>query len=149
MKRGPTPDEVAILQIAYEQAIYEVYLNRKTIQFRISDRCLAIDSLISQHGVDSWALITAYNPYSQCLSERNNQQRHQKLIEQIEGLQLAYLDAAGKDPGEIWQPELSLFILGISRDIAIAIGRKFQQNAIVYGQIQQPVELIWTDSESS
>ena len=72
--------EAIALQTAYEQAIYEVYTECQTIQFRIGDRCLKIDSLLDRQNYRTWALITAYNPYSQCLSETENQQRYCKLI---------------------------------------------------------------------
>ena len=143
MNQRLTPKKIAALQTAYKQAIYEVYADGETIQFHIGDRCQRIDSLLSQRDCSTWALITGYNPYSQCLPERENQQRHQRLIEHLQGLRLVCFDAVGKDPNRIWQPELSLFILGISRDIAIAIGKKFQQNAIVCGVKQESAELIW------
>ena len=138
-----------LLQLAYERAIYEVYLDRETVRFQIGDCIQPLDLLLGQQDCNTWSLITAYNPCSQCLSATVNQQRHQQLAERVKNLRLAHLDAAGTDPDGIWQPELSLLVLGIERETAIALGRTFQQNAIVCGAIRQPAELVWLDSKST
>ena len=139
-----TKAEIASLQTAYEQAVYEVYNGKNTIEFSIGEYCPELDRIIFTE-YSSWALITAYNPYSQCLSEAENRQRHQKLLDYLSNLQLTSLAAVGKDRKNIWIPEQSLVILGLNRQSAIAIGRKFQQNAIVYGELHQPVELLWVN----
>ena len=131
------------LQAAYEQAIYEVYSGVEEIRVRIGQCCPQLDTLTIQKGVNSWALVTAYNPHSQCLSASENQQRHQQLIEYLQELKLSYLPAVGKDAKGIWTPEVSLCIFDLELEQAIAIGQKFSQNAIVYGELNEPVELVW------
>jgi hypothetical protein len=91
----------------------------------------------------TWALITAANPYSQPLSARENQRRDRRLSKHLRGLQLPLIPAMGKDPTGVWTPEPSWLILGITRPKAIAIGQKFEQNAIVYGELNQAAELQW------
>jgi len=136
--------ETAALKIAYEQAIYEVYYGQATIPIKIGESCPVLDSLIAQGDrLPSWTLITASNPYSQILSELENQQRHHLLIEHLRKLQLLTFPAVGKDKEEVWIPETSLLILGIELIEAIAIGQRFEQNAIVYGELNQPAELQW------
>ena len=143
--------EIAALTIAHEQAIYEVYDGQETIQINIGQNCPPLDSLIAQSDYaprsltdrPTWALITAANPYSQPLSERENQRRYQRLSKHLKGLQLPLIPAVGKDQTGVWTPELSWLILGITRPKAIAIGRKFEQNAIVYGELNQAAELQW------
>ncbi len=49
----------------------------------------------------------------------------------------------GADPS--WTSERSLLILSITKDEAIEIGKKYKQNAIVFGIIYQPAELIIMD----
>lgn len=141
-RQNYTIDEIAALQTAYEQAIYEVYNEGETIRLRIGDCCRKLDALMIRHNSNSYALITAYNPYSQCLSAHENQQRHQRLIEHLQQLQLTYLPAVGKDIYGIWTPEQSLCVFGDELQ-AIAIGQKFAQNAIVYGELNKPARLIW------
>jgi hypothetical protein len=131
------------LKMAYEQAIYEVYHGQETIVIHIGEYCRALDHLIAKCDCSAWALITAANPYSQLLSQLENQRRHQKLIEHLHEQSWSLLDALGKDRTGVWTPEPSLLILGIDRFQAIALGRKFEQNAIVYGELNQPAELQW------
>ncbi|PSB11125.1 hypothetical protein C7B62_06760 [Pleurocapsa sp. CCALA 161] len=141
----------AALQTAYEQAIYEVYYGQETIKIYIGEYCRPLDYLIAKCDYaprsltnrPTWALITAANPYSKPLSELENQQRQQKLIEYLQELPWSWLDAVGKDRTGVWTPEPSLLILGIDRFEAIAIGQKFEQNALVYGELNQPAELQW------
>ena len=143
-----TKAEIASLQTAYEQAVYEVYDGKNTIELSIGEHCPELDRIIPTE-YSSWALITAYNPYSQYLSEGENRQRHQKLLDRLSDLQLTSLAAVGKDRKNIWTAEPSLLIFGLNRHDAIAIGREFQQNAIVYGELHQPVELLWIDYKKS
>jgi hypothetical protein len=160
-------DSKAHYQQAYEQAIYEVYNGQETIRVKIGEYCPPLDSLIVQGDYPkglltlknapadkdtasrsltvrhSWAIITASNPYSQILAELENQQRHHKLMKHLQELQLPWLESIGRDQTGIWTPEQSFWILGIKRFEAIAIGRQFEQNAIVYGELHQPAELQW------
>lgn len=141
----------AALKTAYEQAIYEVYYDRETIEICIGECCKPLDSLIAKcdRGAfpkgnrPAWALITAANPYSKPLSDLENQQRQQKLIEHLQESPWSWLEALGRDRAGVWTPEPSLLILGIDRFEAIAVGRKFEQNAIIYGELNQPAELQW------
>jgi hypothetical protein len=146
----------------YEQAIYEVYLGQDRIQIQIDKYCPSLDLLIVQFvqgnypkevtfcsalhspsDCQSWAIITAYNPHSQIFAKLENQQRHQQLMEHLLKLKLPWLKALSRDQMGFWTPEPGFWIYGIERDKAIAIGRQFEQNAIVYGEIDQPAELQW------
>ena len=142
-----TQAKIASLQTAYEEAVYEVYNGEDTIELSVGKYCPELDRIFPAEDCPGWALITACNPYSRCLSEAENRQRHQKLLEYLSGLQYTSLAAVGKDKNNVWTPEQSLLIFWLNRPQAIAIGRQFQQNAIVYGELHQPVELLWVKSE--
>ncbi|MEL6496379.1 MAG: DUF3293 domain-containing protein [Cyanobacteria bacterium J06623_7] len=140
-----TSTEKAIWQTVYEQALYEVYSEEQTIQLAIGQNSPALDRLIAIAACSCWALITAYNPRSQCLSEAVNQQHQYELQEYLLRRSLISLPAIGKDPKGVWMPEPSRLILGIESTQTTSIGRRFQQNAIVYGEIGQPAKLLWID----
>lgn len=135
--------EIASLQTAYQQAIYEVYYDREKIQLRIGKNNPQLERLLKDCHCTTWALITAFNPYSQCLSEIENLQRHQSLIEYLQPLQFTMFDALGKDDNGDWIPEKSIIIVGINLTQAREIGLRFEQNAIVYGELGKPPELQW------
>ncbi|MEL6927884.1 MAG: DUF3293 domain-containing protein [Cyanobacteria bacterium J06600_6] len=141
-----TADEIAALQTVYEQAIYEVYNGEETIPLHIGSCCPRLDELIVQespHNCNYWALVTAHNPRSQSLSTNENQERHYRLVKHLQELKLPYLPGVGKDASGIWTPEASLCILGIELNQAISIGERFNQNAIVYGELNRPIRLQW------
>ena len=138
-----TEKEIADLQEAYQDAVYKVYYDHETIQLSIGQYNRRLDLVLEKYECTTWALMTAFNPYSQCLSAIENQQRHQDLFELVRSLGLIMFDAVGKDKDGVWTPEKSLFILNIERDQAIAIGQKLQQNAIVFGELKDAPRLVW------
>ncbi|MDJ0594896.1 MAG: DUF3293 domain-containing protein [Pleurocapsa sp. MO_226.B13] len=138
-----TEAEITSLQTAYQKAIYEVYYGKETIKLEIGKYNPRLGRLLEESNCTSWALITAFNPYSQPRSPTENQQRHQSLIEHLQSLPFILIDALGKDPNGDWTPETSVLIVGIKLIQAKEIGRKFAQNAIVYGELGKPPELQW------
>ena len=51
----------------------------------------------------------------------------------------------GEDP--TWEPELSMLTIGISMEDASVLGKKFEQNAIVYGEINNTPRLLILNEE--
>lgn len=135
--------KIASLHIAYRQAVYEIYRDRQIIKLYIGKYNLQLEHLLNNYNAKTWSLITAFNPYSQCLSQAENLQRHQELIEYLQPLPFTIFDACGKDKRGDWIPEQSLFIMGINFRQAREIGRKFEQNAIVCGKLGKPAQLQW------
>ena len=138
-----TPSNLAILDEAYQQTLYEVFTEAGTIQLHVNRRNLEIDQLLQQSQAVTWALITAYNPYSQLLDSHENHRRNQTLLDVLKPMGKPIRHAVGWDKSDQWPPEESLFIIGITRADAIAIGQQFSQNAILYGELGQAIELLW------
>ena len=69
-------------------------------------------------------------------SETNNYLRKFKITRLSKG--------EGRDPNNEWIPEQSFLVVGISRKKAIELAVKFGQRAIIYGETNQPGELIET-----
>ncbi len=126
--------------------LIEAYKNTKYIVFNLNltiviDKSnLDINKLLVKHNTKEWSFITAYNPYSRVLTNEENRIRHNELIEMTENYVTFEGHGVGQDP--IWEPELSLFIIGISKEDASLIGKRFEQNAIAYGVINKPPELL-------
>ena len=137
--------ELAKLDRAYRSAIYQVYTKEKTIQLSIAQPNQILDLLLSQENRFTWAFVTAHNPHSQCLSVAENHQRHQSLIRFLATQDVIIFDGVGKDKDGFWTPETSILILGINLEDAISLGRKFQQNAIVYGELGKISQLLWIE----
>lgn len=81
----------------------------------------------------TFCFITAFNPYSKGLSAKENAQRNLQLVQDLGGY--TYFHGYGQDKEEKWQAEDSFFVLGITKEIAIQLGNKYQQNAILFGEI--------------
>ena len=88
--------------------------------------------LFQTHRVSQAVFITAWNPCSQATDGKVNQAAQealkQRLLTQADCLYLAEGVAQQGD----WPPEPSFLALGIDRPTAIALGREFGQNAIVW-----------------
>ena len=138
-----TQTALAALEAAYQQTLYEVFRDKKIIQLRVSVKSTALDQLLRQYQQTTWALITAWNPYSQPLSELENRTRNRILAADLKKLDLPLLNAVGRDESDQWPAEESLFVVGINRLDAVCMGQKFSQNAILYGEIAKPPALLW------
>lgn len=123
---------------AYQNTKYKLFEPALTIE--IGKLNHEIDVLLQNNNTNEWAFITAFNPYSKVVSDEENKFRHDELKELTKSYMTFEGHGVGEDPS--WEPELSLFIIGISENDAVKIGNKFEQNAIVYGHINQAPQLL-------
>lgn len=137
------PEQFLALDLAYQQTIYEVFSGSQVIHLQVNVKNPQLDRLLSQHQENSWALITAHNPFSQLLAADENKRRNQSLSLALEQRKFSALAGLGRDADGHWPPEASYFVLGISQEEAMEVGRLFCQNALLYGEQQQAPELVW------
>jgi hypothetical protein len=119
------------LVAAYQRTDYVVFEEERETVLRIGTANAEIDLLLSRHGAERAAMITAWNPESVVLSADENELRDAALWQCIADHVLFALPAEGRDPTGQWTPEQSCLILDVTRDLAMEIGRQFGQNAIV------------------
>lgn len=84
--------------------------------------------------------LTACNPRSQSLSPKENEQRLDRLRQQVREHGGEYLEGAGHVPGEKWR-EPSLLVRGIGEVALDALVREHEQNAILIVPASGPVVL--------
>ncbi|MGK0390157.1 MAG: hypothetical protein ACI94Y_002908 [Maribacter sp.] len=94
---------------------------------------------LEKNKYQSWGFITAWNPYSQEKSLEENNHQNLLLEKEIIGHSFDYFPAEGR-LGE-WL-EKSFFVLGISREEVVLLGKKFGQNAVLFGNLEE-VELVF------
>lgn len=129
-----------------DEQLHQAYLNTNytvfnpSITIKIGENNAELDRLLLSNNATEWAYITPFNPFSKVLSEEENNQRFEELKNKI----TAYLFFEGEGVGtdSTWRPEKSLLIIGITKDKAIDIGKEYEQNTIVLGNINHPAELI-------
>ena len=127
---------------AYRATAYRADVGGTTVELRIGEPA---DDLSDRTGGQSdiaWAFISAANPGSERLPQEVNLSRHQALEAELAGRGFDVFPGWGVPDGDDWKPEISLLVLGIDRDDAVAIGRRFEQVAIVCGRIGGVAELV-------
>lgn len=109
----------------------------------IGEISAGLAALYAARGVDCCAYLTAYNPHSEPLSEATNALRQQALTRDIQTTGLDMIEGRGQHPDGAWPAEPSILVLGMHRDLACELGRKYEQNAIVLADSAARPELIW------
>lgn len=94
----------------------------------------ALDSLLKDYGVDTWAFITAFNPHSRPLGETENRARDAAFVAQLDREGWRHIACDGVDDDGTWPTEHGHVIFGIDAESARALGRCFAQNAILLGR---------------
>lgn len=130
----------AELERAYHQTTYAAAVD---LRLRIGQRNALLDALLDERGIDAWAYLSAYNPGSRPVGDEENRAAQQRLIDLVRERGLAWYVGAGEADDGSWPPEPSLLVLGLARGDAEAIGREFEQSAIVVGKRGGVPELVW------
>jgi hypothetical protein len=102
------------------------------------------EELAAEHrvrGVGASAFVTACNPFSMELTDEQNAARHRDLCAELQSRGLAFIEGIGEPVGD-WKGEPSVLILGISREQASELGRRYEQNAIVWSGADAVPELV-------
>ncbi|MEM9946551.1 MAG: DUF3293 domain-containing protein [Cyanobacteria bacterium P01_D01_bin.36] len=136
-------EQIASLRAAYQETLYEVKIEFESVTIRVGNRDRTLNRLVQHHHKTTWAFITAHNPYSQQLSAAENTKNNLSLQQALHSLCLPTFEAVGRDPQGEWPPEDSFLVMGIERGDAIALGKQFHQNAILFGTLETVPQLIW------
>jgi putative PIN family toxin of toxin-antitoxin system len=125
-----------VLIESYERALYA--LDSGSV-LRIGVHNPELDRLLATHGATTAALVTAANP---CGEARSWAQNEAAMAALRASLALPWLPGEGRDPEGRWSAEPSLLVLGIARADAEALGRRLEQNAIVFIEGGRAPELV-------
>lgn len=106
---------------------------------RIGEANPALDALLGTAGAA--AFITAANPRSERRSEEENRRLLAALRQVLEERRLRYLEGEGRDPAGGWK-EASLLVLGLAREQALELARRFEQNGFVWCRAGEAPELV-------
>lgn len=146
--KAGTPSRAA-LEAAYTATTYRVWLPQGPLDLRLGHCAPRLAALMGRLGMNAWAVITPCNPGSQRLTPQANQARLTALA--------ARLARRGRGAGWRWWPAenradrgdwpvepgfLVLFPRG-GRRAALALGRLFGQNALVWGPRKGAGKLLW------
>lgn len=127
---------------AYKNTTYRVYSTLGEIDIRIGVMNPLLQELLLSNHVESWAFITAYNPYSVMQDTGVNTILNTQLEDYLLGKRYVFFKGMGVGDDDSWEPEASFMVLNIGKEDAIKLARQFKQNAIVVGVIGNFPELI-------
>jgi hypothetical protein len=118
------------LKNAYLNTTYRLY--EPAIDIRIDKENHGLAATLQQIGHTQWAYLTAWNPFSKQLTPDENEVRNQRLLDDLRLYRVFHGEGIGDDSS--WPPEKSYLVAGIHREVAIYLGKKYEQNAIVVGE---------------
>ena len=123
---------------AYEATCFSI-IDPK-IDIYLASENVALQQFLTELRFTSWCFITAWNPFSNALSVEDNIARNILLEKDLHAYRV--FSAEGKDALGLWPTEISFFVGNIEKEQAIFLGKKYGQNAIVYGEVAKMADLI-------
>jgi hypothetical protein len=117
---------------AYGATHYRAGSGSDALVLRIGQHSPALALHYAGNGVDCALFITAFNPFGQEQDDAANQTAHARLGEQLRDVSDHVFEGDGADPSGQWPAERSYLAFGIDADAARVLGRRFQQDAVVW-----------------
>ncbi len=116
---------------AYTTTNYTV-LATKMFVLNVAQKSDGLEHLYRRLGVNSSTFITAFNPYSKVLTLEENIIKNEALKNELDEIASAVVHGYGQDPKGLWEKEDSFMAFGITKEQAIKLGSKYEQNAILW-----------------
>jgi hypothetical protein len=139
-----------MLAIAYWKAEYYLELQDLkgdcNILFQFEVWSEALELYLKKWDIQTFAIITAFNPESALLLLAENLRRHAALRESLAPHCRMLLNSTGQNADGSWQ-EQGFWALDIDLAKAAEIGTEFGQSAIVCWKRNEPVELWWLSTK--
>lgn len=117
-------------------------LGKSPFVLRIGIPNESLSMLYKQYRSNCAAFITACNPYSQNVGEIVNQHRQSELANELNLCKLLFIDGIGHHPSNEWPGEPSYLVIGLSLEAAKALGNEYEQNAIIWCDVDAVPELV-------
>ena len=136
-------DERSAVHDAFARTEFRAQIGRERLGIRVGEPNAALDELLAERGVSSWAYLTAWNPHAVRLSPAENALRHDELVRTLAAQGLSHFEGEGVGDSGEWPPERSVLIIGIAPEEATQLARRFAQEAIVVGARGQVARLLF------
>jgi hypothetical protein len=129
------------LRRAYESAVYAIFAS-PGVEFRIGKTSDVLDAMMAVNHVRSAAFVSSSTARGAASPENERRLADFLLRAQTAGMAYRIYQGEGRDPEGKWRAEPSVLIMGIPRGEAEALGRKLEQNAIVWIEKGKAPELV-------
>src|SRR5262245_28846163 len=135
--------------MAVPQPLVEAYKAAHYIVFGEPDIILIVgepngelDALLDAHGAAAAAFVTAANPRGRRRRLVENVIAFHSLKNFLKKTRYVFFEGEGRDPTGGWRPEGSVLVIDIPLAEAAALGRRYEQNAIVFIERGHAPELL-------
>lgn len=116
---------------AYRETEFRVF-TENSLTLKISQKSDELLTLYEVTRSETCAFVTACNPMGGLVSEEKNSELQKQLEEEIKFRGLTYIPGEGKHPVGDWPGESSFLIFDLSLESAKTLGKKINQNAVVW-----------------
>ena len=131
----------ADLVALYRAVDYRVEAPEGRFVLRVGARSEELAAMLAAHGQECAAFITACNPLGEAADPERNAKALAALKADLEAEGCATLGALGEGKGG-WPGERSLLALGLGREAAKRLGRRYGQNAVLWAGKDAVPELV-------
>jgi Protein of unknown function (DUF3293) len=131
-----------VLLATYQAAEYWVGEGPGAFCLRMEQYSAPLAQLLHDSGSEGAAFISAFNPFSRPSATSNNDAAHERLRQALAKQSARLIGGAGRDATGRWPEEKSFLAIGLGLEAAREIGKRFQQNAIVWSGIDAKPQLI-------
>lgn len=132
---------------AYRRTRYVVRLAAGELALRIGVADAEADERLRREAGcrQGWALVTPCNPRSVVLSGEENARRCAAMGRELTARGQRFVAAVHRDPDGAWPDEDSFLLVDAEADLALRLGRAYEQNAVVVGALGEAPRLEWCD----
>src|SRR5688500_2211608 len=131
------------LEEAYRRTTYSALTPVGELRLRIDEPSVLLKRLLEVRDAGSFAYLTASNPLSRSYGDEENALLNEELARLLAGGGYVTFPGHGSGDDASWAAEPSFLVLGIARDDALELAKRFQQNAILHGSADGIPRLLW------
>lgn len=144
--RGHDRPDTALAR-AYAATHYHVALPHQTLILRIGQHEARFEAYLRERGIPQASLLTAWNPRSRIVPERENHELQTRLVRELEHGGWACWPTVHRDPAGRWPDEPGYCVAGMGAAELDSWLRDFDQNAAVLIQPPAAPRLVWHPEE--
>jgi hypothetical protein len=130
------------LEAAFRATRYELTTPFLATTLRVDEASAALGTLQALAGASESGLVGAWNPRSERRSAQQNEAAHARLAARVAASGLKAWPAWARAPQPEWD-EQCLYIAGIGLDALLALGREFDQHAVLHAGPEACPRLAW------
>ena len=134
-----------LLKYAYLNTDYYIDASDAPFKLNIGHYSSELYQLHQKFSVNTSLYITAWNPLSEQLTNRENNAKQKILVSEITGLGFDMITGRGIAQSGDWPPDESIVVLGCDESTAITLSQKYHQNAVVFSGQNAIPRLIETE----